>query len=134
MFGAIFKKHFTPVLLILLAILPLLSAGGALAEENTPQAAAQTEHNAPLEGSIHNNQPFIPGANYRFSNRVNRTIPVPGGRIRPWTPVELNSENSCIVAPPAPELFELPEGVKIYYTANTICTSPVRAGPDCIFS
>lgn len=134
MFAAILKKRFAPVLLILLAILPLLSVGGALAEENTLPGEAQTEHNAPLEGSIHKNQPFIPGANYRFSNRVNRTIPVPGSRIRPWTPVELNSENSCIVAPPAPELFELPEGVKIYYTVNTICTSPVRAGPDCIFS
>jgi hypothetical protein len=118
--------------LILLTLASLLSVGGAFAEESIAQPV--TEHSVPYEGSIHDNLPCLPGATCRFSNRVNRTIPVPGSRIRPWTPVELDSRNSCIAVPPSPELFELPEGVQIYYTANTICTSPVRAGPEYIFS
>ena len=132
MLANILKKSGTLTVLILLTLMSLLSAGGAFAEESI--SLPVTEHGVPQEGSIHDNQPYLPVTTCRFSNRISRTIPVPGSRIRPWTPVELDSSNSCVVTPLSPELFELPEGVKIYHTANTICTSPVRAGPEYIFS
>lgn len=127
------KKRCTLVLLMMAAVLSLLSFGGAWAESNV-FLAEQIEQNTPFDGSLNETQPCLPSATYRFSNRTNRTISAPGTRIRPWTPVALDTENSTIEISLSPEIFELPEGVKIKYTDNRICTTPARAGPEYIFS
>ena len=133
MLEAFKEKRFALILLAILVLLPVLSCGGALAESST--CFAETiEHGSLPDGTLSESLPCPPSATYRFSGRVNRTIPVPGGRIRPWTPAELDTEKVSIDLPLPVCAFETPENVKISFTTNTICTSPVRAGPEYIFS
>ena len=127
------EKRFTLLLLALLALLPVLSWGGALAEKSIT-LPEKMEHSVPLEDTLSETVPCLPGASYRFSVRNSRTITVPGNRIRPWTPAKLDTEKTCIEITLSPDSFELPESVKISYTTFTISTTPVRAGPEYIFS
>ncbi len=133
MLKAFKEKRFVILLLAILALLPVLSCGGALAE-SCSDIPATVGHGHFPDGTLDETLPCTPSANYRFSGRINRTIPVPGGRIRPWTPAELDNEKISVdlQIPACP--FELPESVKISYTTNTISTTPVRAGPEYIFS
>ncbi|MBQ4314564.1 MAG: hypothetical protein IJC21_03885 [Lentisphaeria bacterium] len=129
------RNRFPAFCLMLLLIFTAVSSfAGANSETvaNTLRLSEKKELQHTPE-SIEKSLPYTPSATYRFSNRQTRTA-ANTNRIRPWTPVDLKESLELINKNFPPSLrFELPDNVQATCTAHTLCTSPVRAGPEYIF-
>ena len=130
------RKKFTAFSLILLLLITAVSSLlGSFAETAACSERISEQRQSHHEpGSIAENLPCTPYATFRFSGRQNRTS-VSTSRTRPWTPTEFNSSGELLnikkFTPSAP--FDLPDNVSAVRTAQCLCTSPVRAGPEQIF-
>ena len=128
------KKIYAYMILLLLIL-----AGASWAGGNTGSAARLSCIGEPLHGetqeSLADNLPGIPASVFRFSARQSRVVTAPGSRVRPWTPVDISIQEILLhKSYPVVGGFDLPDGVKANCTAQNLCTSPVRAGPEYILS
>ena len=129
------RKIFSVFGLLLLLITAANSLLGSFAETAayTERISEQRQSHHEPE-SIAENLPCTPYATFRFSSRQSRSA-VSASRTRPWTPTDFHNPGELLnikkFTPSAP--FTLPDNVSAVRTAQCLCTSPVRAGPEQIF-
>ena len=130
------RKKFTVLSLILLLLITAASSLlGSFAETAAySERISEQRHSHHEQGNIAENLPCAPYAAFRFSGRQNRTA-VSSSRTRPWTPTDFHDPGELLnikkFTPSVP--FDLPDNVSAVCTAQYLCTSPVRAGPEQIF-
>lgn len=129
-------NKFNVITMLLLLLTAAACSFFGICEENISDVARLTEqrqlHHDPE--TLAESLPYTPSATYRFSSRQTRTLSATS-RVRSWTPADIKDKAELIIRNFPPSVcFDLPDNVQAVGTAYCLCTSPVRAGPEYIFT